>query len=164
MMVVKNVLSYDAIVKRAQLLRHDMEKPLGAGLPSSVPLLGGEVHIGEFHSNISIFNNSYLKGQIASITGGDLGRDENGRIFIDARYRSPVQQLTSYIEAAGLDRYRLETNDEYISNDPENPSIFQGFAEGRQEPGLTVELFPGMKSTLPIGFGYKMYISAICSF
>lgn len=162
---LQNVLSYDAVVARAGRLRYDMAKPLGRGLPSKVEVISGEVCIGEIHADAPMFSPNAIKGTIASITGGTLSRAEDGRLSLVAGYRSPMQQLSSIIAAAGLDRYEFISMDEYLSHDEATPSIFQNLTTGATAPGLEVPVFPGTAPmALPLGFEFAMYVNAVCYF
>lgn len=159
---LQNVLSYDAVVKRAAILRYDMAKPLGQGLASKVEIISGEVRLGNFASDPPQFNANALKGSIASLTPGTLSRDEDGRLSLEVGYRSPMQQLTKMIQAAGLDRYQFSSMDEYLSVDEATPSIFQNFTSGSEAPGLEFQMMPGLAPiALPIGFDFAMYSNAV---
>lgn len=162
---LQNVLSYEAVVARAGRLQYDMAKPLGRGLPSKVEVISGEVCIGELHADTPMFNPKAIKGTIASITGGTISRAEDGRLTLVAGYRSPLQQLSSIIAAAGLDRYEFVSMDEYLSVEETSPSIFQNLTTGSTAPGLEVSVFPGTAPiSFPLGFDFAMYVNAVCYF
>lgn len=50
-MNLHNIVGYQAIRKLTEITRHDTNKPLGAGLPSEVKIVGGDVTYGEHHSD-----------------------------------------------------------------------------------------------------------------
>ena len=162
---LQNVLSYDAVVKRAAMMRYDMAKPIGQGLASKVEVISGEIHLGSFSSSHSQFDPGALQGTIASITPGSLFRDGDGRLSLEVGYRSPMQQLTKMIQAAGLDRYQFSSMDEYLAIDEAVPSIFQNFTSGSAAPGLEFQILPGLPAiVLPIGFDFAMYANAVVYF
>lgn len=166
LLALQNVLSYEAVVKRANMLRYDMAKPIGKGLGSRAEVISGEVHFGRFVSNQPQFNPAALEGSIASIVPpGSLHRDGQGKLSLEVGYRSPMQHLTRVIQAAGLDRYEFSSMDEYLSIDEAIPSIFQNFTRGSTAPGLEVEMGLGLPAvTLPIGFDFAMYSNAVVYF
>jgi len=162
---VHNVLSYEAVVRRSTRLRYDMAKPIGRGLASKVEVIAGEIHLGRFSASYPQFDANALEGSIASVTSGSIFRDQDGRLSLEVGYRSPMQQLTKLIEAAGLDRYQFSSTEEFLSDDEATPTIFQNFTSGSAAPGLQFQVGMGLQAiTLPVGFDYSMYANAVVHF
>jgi len=161
MMTLFNILGPEAVKKRAGLVRHDTAKPLGKGLPSELRIVGGEVTYGEHRSDHPLFNSDTLKGAVGAVTGIAVQRLNDGRIQAMVGVRSPYQQLAELNRLAGMGDFEFLTSDEFISTDPENPTILQNITEGRLAPGAIFQLMPGMpKMALPIGFTCTVYTEA----
>ncbi len=161
MMALYNVLGPEAVKKRAGLIRPDVSKPLGKGLPPKLRIVGGEVTYGEHRSDHPLFQVDALNGAVGAITGSAVDRMSDGRIRALVAVRSPYPQMAELNRAAGLGDYEFMTSDEYVSTDPERPTIFQNVVEGRLEPGKTVRLFPGMPEfPMPFGFTFTVFTEA----
>lgn len=161
MMTLFNIVSYGAIRKLTEATKPDVNKPLGAGLPSTVRIIGGEVTYGEHRSTHPLLGVDALKGTVAAITGLSVARATDGRLHARVSIRSPYQQLADLNKLAGLDDYEFYCSDEYISSDIEHPTIFQNVVEGRLEPGAKAKLLPGLPEiALPIGFQFTVYTEA----
>lgn len=161
MMTLFNILGPEAVKKRATLIRHDTNKPLGKGLPSKLRIVGGEVSYGEHRSNHPLLSSDALNGSVGAVTGVGVQRLEDGRIQAVVAVRSPYQQLAELNRLAGMGDYEFLTSDEFISTDPENPTILQNVLEGRLPPGGRFKLMPGIpEMELPIGFAFTVFTEA----
>lgn len=161
LMTLFNILGYEAVKRRAGLIRHDVEKPLGPGLPSALRIVGGEVTYGDHWSDHPLLGSEAITGSVAAVTGGSVLRLEDGRIQARVGIRSPYQQLAELNRLAGLDDYEFLTADEFISSDPARPTILQNVVEGRLPPGAKFRPMPGMPEiTLPVGFSFTAYTEA----
>lgn len=161
MMTLFNILGPEAVKRRAGLIRHDIAKPLGKGLPSKLRIIGGEVTYGEHKSDHPLFNGDALRGTVGAVTGVGVHRLDDGRIQAVVGVRSPYQQLAELNRLAGLSDFEFLTSDEFISTDPENPTVLQNVVDGRLAPGAMFQMMPGMpEMALPIGFAFTVYTEA----
>lgn len=161
MMTLFNILGPEAVKKRTGLIRHDVAKPLGKGLPSKLRIVGGEVTYGEHRSDHPLLSSDALNGSVGAVTGVSVQRLEDGRIQAVVGVRSPFQQLAELNRQAGMSDFVFLTSDEFISTDPEHPTVLQNVVEGRLEPGGRFSLMKGMpEMELPIGFAFTVYTEA----
>jgi hypothetical protein len=161
MVTLFNVLGYQAIRKRAGLLKVDVSKPLGLGLGPKLAIVGGEVRYKEHRSDHPLLAGHVVDGASGAVTGGTVERLPDGRIQATVSLRSPFQQFDDLNRMAGIGDYVFLTSDEYISSDPERPTILQNVLEGRLEPGARFRPMPGFPEIeLPIGFQFVVYTEA----
>ncbi|MEH2513469.1 hypothetical protein V1291_004823 [Nitrobacteraceae bacterium AZCC 1564] len=162
LMVLTNILSYEAIRKRSETSRPDVNNPLAAGLRSKMKIVGGEVHYGEHHSNHPLFNGAPFKNTVGGVTGVAVERINDGRLKATVRVLSPYQQFAELNRIAGLGDFEFFCSDEYVSTDVNRPSIFQNVVHGHLKPGEETAIIPnGPKVRSPIGFRCVAYTDAI---
>jgi hypothetical protein len=161
MMTLFNIVGYEAIRKLTKLMRPDVNKPLGAGLPSEISIVGGDVVYGDHHSDHPLFQRNPLKNLVGAVTGKSVRRAGDGRLLAIVSVRSPFQQLAELNKVAGLEDFQFFCSDEYISNNIERPTIFQNVVEGSVDAGATVTLIPGTPPLrLPVGFRFNVFTTA----
>jgi hypothetical protein len=162
LMNIFNVVGPSAVKQRTQRNRADPHKPLGAGLPSRLRIVGGEVRYGKHRANHPLFETHTLEGTIGAITGGMVERSDDGRLIAQVRMLSPFQQLAELNRLAGFsDDYDFFSADEFVSTDIEQPTIFQNVIEGRLAPGTRAALGMGLPEIpLPFGFQCTVYTEA----
>ena len=79
-----------------------------------------------------------LKGYISNVTGGVTWRDKLSRIRAKLDWALPHQALGAFMEASKFGDLEYVCLDSTISNDPEEPSIFEVLGNFRLEAGQTV--------------------------
>lgn len=121
---IQNILSPDAIIRDYPEYEVDYGKPIGIGLRSIVRVTNGSII---YHSNS--INLKPLIGMIMSITMGSVERNENGKLEVYIETQVPYQSLQKLNEKLGLHSSRLTSEDEIISNDPNNPSVFSSLTD-----------------------------------
>ncbi|MGX9424038.1 type I restriction enzyme HsdR N-terminal domain-containing protein [Bradyrhizobium sp. LeoA1S1] len=151
-----NVVGYDAIRRLTEITRPDVNKPLGPGLPSGVKIVGGEVLYGEHYSDHPLFQANALKGLVGAVTGGQVKRNDDGRLLASVSVRSPYQQLAALIKLAGLEDFSFYCSDEFISRNVERPTIFQNVVSGELPPGQKAQLLPGLPPVPLPGFQFTV--------
>jgi hypothetical protein len=160
-MTLFNVIGYEAIRKRAGVLKVDLGKPLGLGLGPKLTIVGGEVRYKEHKSNHPLLASNVLDGASGAVTGGLVERLSDGRIQATVSVRSPFPQFDQLNRMAGMGDFVFLTSDEYISTDPERPTVLQNVLEGRLEPGARFQLMPGFpEMAMPVGFQFVVYTEA----
>ena len=161
MMTLFNILGYEAIKKGAGVLKTDVRKPLGKGLPSSLRIVGGTVTYGEHKSDHPLIAGNALTGLAGAVTGIGVQRLEDGRVEATVAVRSPYQQLAELNRLAGLEDFVFLSGDEFVSTDLEAPTVLQNVFEGRLPPGGRFRLMAGSpEMILPIGFSFVVYTQA----
>jgi hypothetical protein len=156
-----NIVGYAAIRKLTEILRPDVNKPLGPGLPSRLRIVGGEVIYGEHRSDHPLLQTDGLAGMAGGITGVSVDRAPDGRLHATVRIRSPYQQLAELNKLAGIEDYEFYCSDEYVSAEIERPTIFQNVIQGRLPPGARARILPGVPEfVLPIGFQFTVFTEA----
>jgi hypothetical protein len=146
-----NIISPQAIQKRARITLADPGKPLGKCLASKLRIIGGEI-IYEYHeSNHPLLKNDYINGLRLPVTGGSVQRSEAGLIVGHVYVASVAPLMKELNEALGIaDGYDFLSATEYLSQDPEHPSIFQNLFQSLTPAG-TLITFPGL-GKLPLQF------------
>ncbi len=159
-----NIIGPAAIRKRSERVRPMPGKPLGLGIGPRVDIAGGEVRYGEHLSDHPFLQlNGTLNGVVAGIRGGEVRRDDDGRLVAHVTLINPFQSITQLHRLAGLsDDYKFFSGDEFVSVELARPTIFQNVISGRLPPGQSASLFPGMPEMLiPFGFDCTVYTDAI---
>lgn len=157
-----NIVGPEAIRKLCNLVRFDAGKPLGKGLRSEITIIGGSITYKEHHSTTPLLQSEMIEGVILPIVGGDVKRSEDGRIHarVDVGKSMPLLKDAGGV-AEMADRNDFYSADEYVSTDPENPTIFQNFYEKITRVGQ-VTRFPGAGLVpLPLGFILRAYTQAV---
>lgn len=155
-----NVVGYEAIRSLMQITKPDANKPLGSRLPSAVKILGGEVVYGDHWSDHPLFQSNALKGTVGAITGGEVKRNEDGRLCATIGIRSAFQQVMELNKLMGLDEESFHCSDEFISRDIERPTIFQSVVSNQLTAGQKVRIFPGLLPLSLPGFQFTVTTSA----
>ena len=156
LMTLFNIVGYTAIKRLTQAIEIDVNRPLGAGLPSALRIVGGEVTYGEHQSDHPLFNKGggAVRGLKAGIIGNMVRRAEDGRLHAQVQIRSPFQWLAELNRLAGAEVLDFYCADEFISNELAKPNIFQNVMDGRIEPGVPATFMPGLPPT-PLPFGFR---------
>jgi hypothetical protein len=121
-----NVVGPSAIRARQEVLAVDAGKPLGRNLGSSVAITGGTIRYDEHEISTPLIPRSMIEGLELPVVGGRIFRAEDGRIhaYIEiGKAAAMFRDLQDTIGAA--DDYDFYSSDEYVSDDPEKPTIFQ---------------------------------------
>lgn len=156
-----NVVGPEAVRKRATVLAVDTAKPLGKGIASSVAIIGGEVTFEEHATNTPLVPRHMIEGLNLPVIGGFVRRADDDRLhaFIKTASASPMMGLIGDMVKA-QDEYDFFCADEYISADPERPSIFQNIYEQYVPPGAIAN-GPMGRLPMPFGFSLKAYTEAV---
>jgi len=162
--VISNAIGPDAIRRRSSADYIDTNKPLGPQLNSSAKIIGGIITYAAYSSRnpaISAQLNK-LAGARAGATGKDVIRTKHGLIRAELELAGPYQMWDAFNRAAGIESYVFETANEYISNDPERPTIFQNISSAHISRGMHFAGFAGLPSfTIPFGMDMLAYTEAV---
>jgi Type I restriction enzyme R protein N terminus (HSDR_N) len=157
-----NVLSPAAFRKRASLTLVDPGKPLGKGLASRLRIIGGEILYEEHQGSHPFIQAQSMKGLRLPVTGGYVTRDEDRRIkghLKVAKSAPMLQQLNAVMGIA--DDYDFFSATEFLSQDRENPSIFQNVVASQVAVGTIITL-PGLpRFPMPLELTSNSYTEAI---
>lgn len=161
LMTLANIVGYDAIKRRATILRPDINKPLGKGLPSRLRIIAGEVVYGDHSSDHPFLQADALTGKVGSVTGGFVERAADGRLHAQVSMRSPYQDFEKINKALGIGDYSFWAADEYISTEQSAPTVCQNVINASAPAGMLVTLMPGLPDfPLPFGFDSTVYTEA----
>jgi len=157
-----NVVGPDAIRKLSNLIRVDGGKPLGRGLGSRMRIIGGSILYEEHESDTPLVPREMIEGLQLPVVGGKVERLEDGRIHAYVEIAKAAAMFRGFSKMIGAaDDYDFFSADEYVSTDPEHPTIFQNLYENVSPPGQEGYL-PGMGPiVMPFGFSLKAYTQAV---
>jgi hypothetical protein len=139
-----NILSPAAFRKRARITLVDPGKPLAKGLASRLRIIGGEITYEEHTGNHPLLEASTIKGLKLPVTGGYVARADDKRIMghvLVAKVAAIMQELNAAM--GNSDDYDFFSATEYLSDDPEHPSIFQNMVTNTVPAGRVIGI-PGM--------------------
>jgi len=157
-----NIVSPEALKKRANLVVADTGKPLGRGLASRLEITGGEVVYEDHFTDHPLLSMADVNGLRLPITAGFVERDAEGMIHAQVKIASAAPMMKDLLAALGDDStYDLFCADEYVSTDVNTPSIFKHRTTRSLQPGRPITL-PGMgRSPAPFGMRADAITEAI---
>ncbi len=157
-----NIVGPDAIKKLSNLVRVDTGKPLGRNLSSKLIIIGGQITYEEHASDTPLIPREMIEGLRLPVTGGLVERLEDGRIHAYVEIGKAAAMLRDFSEMVGAaDDYDFYSADEYVSTDPEKPTIFQNIYENQTLPGAKTRV-PGLgEVAMPFGFDLNAYTQAV---
>lgn len=157
-----NIVGPDAIRKLSNLVRADSGKPLGRNLSSKLTIAGGQITYEEHASNTPLVPREMIEGLQFPVVGGRVERLSDGRIYAYVEVGKAAAMFRDFSEMVGAaDDYEFYSADEYVSTDPEKPTIFQNLYENVTQPGAKTRI-PGMgEAVMPFGFALKAYTQAV---
>ena len=132
---VSSVLSPEAIRRDCGPPKIDLGQPLAPGFRSSARLLGGNIvhHQATWSCNTSLppgFNASLteacrrLQGLNATITGGEVWRDESSRVRARFDWASPHEEIERFMLDKKIMEAQYVANDSVISTNAARPTLF----------------------------------------
>lgn len=120
---LRELLGPAAMKKRANI-QIDKGKPLAPGIASSVEIVGGHVTYEKTVSNLPQQPN--MDGLVNSVRGTRVYRTDDGLIEAELDLKSAFAAMDEMFLAFGFYPLRFSTSDEYLSVDPEKPTLLQG--------------------------------------
>lgn len=157
-----NIVGPAAIRKLSALVSIDPGKPLGRGLASYLTIAGGLITYEEHESNTPLVPRDVIEGLRLPIVSGSVQRIDDGRIHARVEVAHAAPLLRSITSSIGIsDGYDFYSADEYISIDPEKPTIFQNLYEHRTAPGKVASLPGAQPVVVPFGFNLTAYTQAV---
>jgi hypothetical protein len=157
-----NIVSPAAMRKRAKLAAVDPGKPLGKGLASKQRIIGGEIIYEDHQSDHPLLKTEFINGLRLPVTGGSVRRTEDGRIVghVDVAKVAPLMRELN--DAMGIaDGYDFFSATEYLSEDPEHPSIFQNLVQSTTPAGTSITV-PGLgKLAVPFEMSFTAFTEAV---
>ena len=136
-----NLLSPAAFRTRAKANLVDPGKPLGKGLGSRLRIIGGEILYEDHVGNHPLLQQSSINGLRLPVVGGNVGRTEDKRICGRIQVSKAAPMLFVGDDELS-DEYKFFSASEFISDDPEHPTIFQNLINYVQPAGREINI-PG---------------------
>jgi hypothetical protein len=153
---VFNVLSPAAVRARAKASLLDTGKPLGKGLASRLKVIGGEIQLEHHVGNNPFLNASPINGLRLPVVGGYACRTDDRRILGHVEI-AKAAAIMVFGDGELSDAYDFYSASEYISDDPEHPTVFQNLITQLIPAGRRISI-PG-RGTVPIPFEYSISAS-----
>jgi hypothetical protein len=161
-LALSNLVGPDAIKRKANLLVPDPGKPLAAGVPSTVQIIGGFVRYEDHKSSHPLLRADQIDGLELPITGGMVSRADDGRLYAQVKLANAaplMRELSQFLKAD--DAYEFYSSDEYFSVDENQPTILQNFVETHVPAGALVSIAGIGKIPLPFGFQLAAITEAV---
>jgi hypothetical protein len=117
--IVFNILSPNAVLRDHPPSEIDTKPPLGPGLRSFIRITGGYIRYDK-----SSFQMPALTEFQATIIGGAVERDSEGRMVAFLELSGPSRSLQEFTERLGLSKFEMLSNDFSFSSSPERPTTF----------------------------------------
>jgi hypothetical protein len=157
-----NILSPAAFRKRARITLVDPGKPLGKGLASRLRIIGGEITYEEHSGNHPFLQASTLNGLRLPVTGGYVTRADDKRVVGHVQVAKVAAFMQELNAVMGLsDNYDFFSATEYLSDDPEHPSIFQNMVTITVPAGKMIRI-PGMpRVAMPLAMSTTAFTEAV---
>jgi len=162
LMALGNLIGPEAIKRKMKLFDVDKGKPLSKNVASTVNIIGEFIRYEDHTTNHPLLDTSLINGLELPVTGGEVKRIEDGRIYAIIKLAKSAPLLGSISEFARRDdEFDFYSSVEYISNNPEAPTIFQSLYNSSTPAGTMIPM-PGMgKFQLPFGFTLSAITEAI---
>ena len=162
LMALGNLIGPEAIKRKMKLLDVDKGKPLSNNIASAVNIIGGFIRYEDHTTNHPLLDTSLINGLELPVTGGEVKRIEDGRIYATIKLAKSAPLLGSISEIARRDEeFDFYSSVEYISNNSEAPTIFQSLYNSSTPAGTLIPM-PGMgKFPLPCGFTLSATTEAV---
>jgi hypothetical protein len=155
-----NLLSPAAFRARAKATMLDPGKPLGRGLGSRLGVIGGEILYEDYVADHPLFQESSIAGLRLPVVGGCVNRTEDRRILGHVKVSKPAPLLFGGNDESS-DAYDYFSADEYISDDPEHPTIFQNLVSLVLPAGREMNI-PGLgKRPFPFEYSFSAFTEAV---
>lgn len=166
MVKVSNILSPKSIRNLINPIESDKGKPLGKGLTSCVEIISGNIKYVENKSNHTFLKADILNGKTNRILGGICERNNKGQIIANIEIDSIYPNLKELNELLGFTNLSFISNEEYISSNPNVPTIFQNFIKSELHVGTPYKNYNPLKEDLILPFGaiIKTYTNAFISY
>jgi len=157
-----NTLSPAAMRKRAAITLVDPGKPLGRGLASRLRIIGRDILYEEHSGSHPFLQAGSVEGLVLPVTGGYVTRGEDKRIVGHLKVAKLVALLQDLKSITGAsDDYDFFSATEYISDDPEHPTIFPNVVEHNVSAGQVIRI-PGMPPfPMPVAISSTSYTEAV---
>jgi hypothetical protein len=157
-----NILSPAAFRKRAKITLVDPGKPLGTGLPSRLRIVGGEITYDDHSSSHPLLRVDSISGLRLPVTGGRVLRTEDKRIVAHIVVAKVAPLMHELNEAMGIsDGSDFFSATEYLSTDPEHPTIFQNLVTTNTPAGTLLNI-PGLgKIPMPFAVSCAAFTEAV---
>lgn len=168
---IENVLAPDRLLLHCRRT-YDLDLKLAQGLGSSVKIRDGYYDMQYWDINVFLNDadvTAQFKPHLAQVEqqmetlqrefelrvgDGLVKRDGDGRILASVTFVGATKNNDAAMKLIGLDRLEFSTNDEFLSLDPDKPTIFESTADFRVVKGT--KLPPMFGQTVPIDLDVDM--------
>jgi hypothetical protein len=146
---VESLLSPVSIRRDCKSPVVDLAKGLAKGFRSRLDITGGEIihlnnrwdipsYLPQHIRDMAAAETEKLSGIISTVKGGRIWRDDASRIRAQLQWNLPHEALGSFMQASRVEDFEYVCLGNTISDDPENPSIFEVLGAFRLEAGQPV--------------------------
>jgi hypothetical protein len=156
---LKSLLSPDGFKRNVPQPNFDPREPVAEGFGAKVRIGAGKVSPSDaqFRSNLNVpFDQATIdavKQMQNPIRRGVCERGENGQIEVKIEFGSSISHLESILKEKGIMNLSLQTNDQFISMDPDRPSLFTGQFSMTAEAGeIFFDIATWQAMPLQLGF------------
>lgn len=156
---LKGMLGPEAMKARANVIV-DKGKPIAPGHKSSVSIVGGHVTYTENRLNVGPPLN--IDGLVNTVSDGRVFRNAEGLIEAELRIKSSFSVMDPIFDILGLNPLKFRAAEEFLSTDPDRPTLMQNLFTVSLPPGTELPhtpLSPG--GALPVGIEAECYVDAL---
>jgi hypothetical protein len=160
---IKNILSPQALQKRVERETILAGKPLAEGLGNKASLSGVVTYVDHKSSNALVSKSlEKIKGMRATVSNGNVLRTTEGLMRAEFEMISAFSAMDVFNQSLGIKGYTFDCQDEYISLDPDNPSIFQNILSMKLDQGTNIPALLGNPSmNLPFDWLIVSFTQAV---
>lgn len=181
---IENVLSPENLQKNCMVI-YDSKLKISNGLGSSVAIRSGHYRVSDYNYRIILNEQDFTEilrkssPQISlvdqqmellktafelRVLGGLAERGADGRIVARVEFKGATIYSHQAMEIFGITEAIFATSDKFISNDPDNPTIFESLKDFSVARGTIVPQFFGGTSTMDGDLAGDMLIRASMSY
>lgn len=157
---------------------YDLELKLADGLPSAITIRDGAYDMR--HWEMRLFLNGIdvteqfkphfrdVEEQMAMLQRdfelrvgeGKVRRDEEGRIVADVSFIGATRNNDEAMKLIGLDRFRFSTSEQFISTNPDEPTIFESTSDFQVAKGTTLPPMFGQAVPIELDVDMNIYVKS----
>lgn len=132
---IEALMSPDGFRRSVPQVQFDTRLPLASGWPAAVRIASGTAVPAHVRANMSVIPLDALANMTNHIARGRCERSDNGRIQARVEFVSSNAFTQQVLDRKGLSTQVMETDAEFLSSNPETPTLFRNSFEFHARQG-----------------------------